>query len=77
LSNKGATGINSGDKKGPSELGYEKWSVKPDVVVEKPVTQPQNRTLVTLITITLFIWVIFLLMQDTSTVVEEIKEIQI
>ncbi len=59
-------------------MGYEKWTVKPDVNVE--VERPagnQSRVLTTLVTITLIIWVIFLLMQDTSSVVETIKEIEI
>jgi hypothetical protein len=57
----------------PSELGYEKWTVKPDVDVPKPVAGKQPRVLKTLVTITLLIWVIFLLMQDTSQVAEVVS----
>ncbi len=57
----------------PSELGYEKWTVKPDVDVPKPVAGKQPRLLKTLVTITLLIWVIFLLMQDTSQVAEVVS----
>ncbi len=48
-------------------MGYEKWSVKPDVNVPRPVAGHQPRTLKTLITLSLLIWVIFLLMQDTNS----------
>lgn len=57
-------------------MGYENWSVKPDVSVMKPAGG-QSKVLRTLITITLLIWVIFLLLQDTSSVVESTSEIGI
>ena len=47
-------------------MGYEKWSVKPDVSALKPTSTAQSKVLRTLVTVTLLIWVIFLLMQDTS-----------
>lgn len=53
-------------------MGYEKWSIKPDANIIRPVVGQQPKTLKTLITITLLIWVIFLLMQDTSSVSESI-----
>lgn len=53
-------------------MGYEKWSVKPDANIVRPVVGQHPKTLKTLITITLLIWVIFLLMQDTSNVSESV-----
>lgn len=60
-----------------SELGFEKWSVKPDVSVLKPVAANNSKVLRTLVTVTLIIWIIFLLMQDTSQEVQTVSEIEI
>lgn len=59
-------------------MGYEKWGVKPEVSVLKPAATSQSKVLRTLVTVTLLIWVIFLLMQDTgssevSTIISEIE----